>query len=264
MALFYIVLFVMVAIFFVAMLIYGTQEKSYEQAIEEQRNKNDLLLTSSTVKSESIKKETKKEKVKKGKEVNARKSKDKQNNVHISKIIASKDQNVNKTVIPKEIENIFVKDETSSQPDEVDNISTNLVEEVLQQSKDISKKIETKQNKSTENVVIEKTIPTTTASFDEKVDKIEQIQPDVNELEKKVKEIAVEQPKLSNKKNKRSISKGLYRFKLVSKELSFEDILELINSSYFSDDDITRLTDALLNRQADEQKNDYNWHKVIA
>lgn len=52
-------------------------------------------------------------------------------------------------------------------------------------------------------------------------------------------------------------------FILVNQELSFEDMLELVNSSYFSNDDVTRLTDALLNRQAEENNaGDYNWHKV--
>lgn len=299
MALFYIALFVVVGIFFAAMLIYGTREKSFEQAIEEQRNKNnfDLLLSGGKAE-QSSKKETNK-KSKKVKETGAKKNKEKsavsQAPGANNKSVATKEPSVAKVAstsrtasttstftasAPKEVENVPVKVEAviSHQPDVVDQapimVSTAKAPHHVkeQTSKEAKQKAASKQSSQKQQTQLQQQPPQQKVTTPEVVAVIEKV---ATPLATTAPEPP--QPKASNtKKGKRAVSKGLlipsHVLALLTlicfdnpaspKELSFEDILELVNSSYFSADDITRLTDALLNRQADDSNADYNWHKV--
>lgn len=300
MALFYIALFVVVGIFFAAMLIYGTREKSFEQAIEEQRNKNnfDLLLSGGKAE-QSSKKETNK-KSKKVKETGAKKNKEKsavsQAPGANNKSVATKESSVTKVAstsrtasttststasAPKEVENVPVKVEAvvSHQLDVVDQAlimgsNAKAPHHVKEQtSKKAEQKATFKQSSQKQQTQLQQEPPQ------------QKVTPEVVAVIEKVPTPLAttapeqQQPKASNtKKGKRAVSKGWFIPSYVlllalltlicfdtpasPKELSFEDILELVNSSYFSADDITRLTDALLNRQADDSNADYNWHKV--
>lgn len=301
-------LLIIALIFFAAMLIYGTREKSFEQAIEEQRSKNfDLLLSGGSGKSEITtgKKESKKTS-KKSKDTGAKKNKDKSTVTQTAKnAVTAKEQSAVKNsasissapVARKEVVNtVEPVIKAQMQPtDFVDQApaATSSVpapsSKAPQQPKEtavVSKKSEHKAAKQlkqqqqpmlavvAEPVVVEKVATALVTAA-------EPVKPKTPEPQVQPVQQQQHTPKSGNKKSKRSISKGKFFWWLLftafsnifpivafdtliasPKELSFEDILELVNSSYFSADDVTRLTDALLNRQADDQNADYNWHKV--
>ncbi|KAJ6218244.1 hypothetical protein RDWZM_009401 [Blomia tropicalis] len=279
MALLYIAIFVLIAVFFVVTLLYGTKEKSFEQALEEQRSKSnyDLLISSNSGmgKSDPLsnhhhhhqqhKKEMKKDKSKKLKEsstssTNAKKSKE-------TSASSTKPSEKHVTNVP--IKPVVVAASTKL-PEMVANVKKDIIES---DSVDSEPKPTTKQSKSasvkqhSKNASkIASQLPTQQPSAKEKNSKQpreqmveEKIVPTITvQVEQAQSQPSSPQVSVSNKptkKSKRSTSK-------VNQELSFEDMLELVNSSYFSNDDVTRLTDALLNRQAEENNaGDYNWHK---
>lgn len=207
MALFYILVFVVVAILFAALLVYGTQETSYEQALEEQRNQNNFdLLLSNSGKSEIIKRETKKEKAKKSKDAAVKKSIKDKNTVQLSKVVP-KEQPVAKIPLPKEVETVPSTIEITFQPDIVDQApSTSAAKQQSHRIKDVPKKTTSKQI-ITESLVTQKVAEK--EEIAKIVEKHEDLAPVVKTIDLQAEVKAAEQPKLI-KKNKKGSPKGLF------------------------------------------------------
>lgn len=223
MAIFLIAIFLgLVVIVFALILLYGTRETSYEQALEEQRNKNDFdLLTSSSTKADS-KKDTKKEKNRKSKESLSKKSKEKSLTQSNKNNLKSKPQNhAEKKPIKAEIQEEEIVQPTVSVKEVTvtDAPVTNANSEVANVKPKENVKPQTKKEVPKEvvnNSVNELIKPVQLPKKELSADEGDQVKP-VPSVEPKSATLILSNSKTNetkSKKNKKSISKGLIKFML--------------------------------------------------